>query len=74
MHLSSDEYCMGSNLTGQPQPLIKSQRNGEVNYALTALAIINYSSGAFQIAEAFPDKASDVSSQLAFRESSLRQK
>lgn len=38
-----------SNLTGQPaQYLIKFVGNGEVNYALTALAPINYSLGVFR--------------------------
>jgi len=39
-------------LASQPQYLIKSRWNGEVNYALTAVAAINYSSGGFQAVEA----------------------
>lgn len=54
MYLFSDEYCMDANMTGQPksQSLIKSLGNAEVNYALTAVAPINYSL-TFQTAEAY---------------------
>lgn len=40
-------------LASQPQSLIKSLWNGEVNYVLTPVAPINYSLGAFQTAEAY---------------------
>lgn len=54
MYLFSDEYCMDANMTGRPKSrsLIKSLGNGEVNYALTAVAPINYSL-ALQTAEAY---------------------